>query len=159
MFNVLGITAEKVVSLGRNWKWHADVYFQQVLGDVEVNVPTIYTRNRIGYEGNLGFKNLRIAFGAEFRYNTPYKADGYSPVLGRFQYQDTLTIKNRLPDIAGYVHFRIKGFRLFFRAENLNTAQITSDSGFGWTRNNEVAPNYFTPGFLLRFGIFWSFVN
>ncbi|MET0637685.1 MAG: putative porin [Chitinophagaceae bacterium] len=158
-FNVLQISAEKVVSLGKRWKWHADVYFQQVLGNAEVNLPTVFTRNRIGYEGNLGFKNLDIAFGAEFRYHTGYQADGYSPLIGKFQFQDTMTIKNKLPDLAGYVQFRIKGFRLFFRAENLNTAQITSEDGFGWTRNNAAAPNYFYPGFLLRFGVYWTFVN
>ena len=159
LFNVLQVSAEKTFRLGKNWAWHADVYFQKVLGDAEVNLPLIFTRNRIGYEGNLGFKNLDIAFGAELRYFSPYKADGYSPLIGKFQYQDTLTISNKLPDLAGYVHFRIKGFKLYFRAENLNTAQFSSANGFGWTRNNSSAPDYVYPGFVLRFGIFWSFVN
>ncbi|RYY58255.1 MAG: hypothetical protein EOO05_17025 [Chitinophagaceae bacterium] len=158
-FNVLQVTGEKVFSLGKKWKWHADVYIQQVIGNAEVNLPLLFTRNRIGYEGDLGFKNLQIAFGAELRYHSGYNADGYSPVLGKFQYQDSVNVNNKLPDIAGYVHFRIKGFKLYFRAENLNTAQFSSADGFGWTRNNSMAPNYYYPGFLLRFGIFWSFVN
>ncbi|RYY53810.1 MAG: hypothetical protein EOO09_16600 [Chitinophagaceae bacterium] len=158
-FNVLQVTAEKVFKLGKHWRWHADLYVQQVVGNAEVNLPLAFTRNRIGYEGNLGFKNLVIAFGTEIRYFSPYKADGYSPLLGKFQYQDTVEINNPMPDIAGYVHFRIKGFKLYFRAENLNTAQFTSENGFGWTRNNSMAPNYYYPGFMIRFGIFWSFVN
>ncbi len=111
------VGAQKTIKLGKRWNWHADIYFQKTIGNAPVNVPLIFTRNRIGYEGNLGFKNLDIAFGAEVRYHTSYKADGYSPVLGQFYYQDSVTINNPMPDIAGYVHFRIKSFKLYFRAK------------------------------------------
>jgi len=158
LFNLLQLTLQKTINLGRSWKWHADLYYQQRIGNAEVNVPALYTRNRIGYEGNLGFKNLNIAFGAEVRYHTRYKGDGYSPILGKFYYQDSVTISNVRPHVAGYVHFRIKGFKFYFRAENLNTAQVTSD-GFGFTKNNIEVPGYPYPGLLLRFGIYWSFVN
>ncbi len=156
LFNLLRISAHKTFRIGRWWNWHSEVYFQQKLGDAPVNVPLVYTRNRIGYEGNLGFKNLDIAFGAEFRYHTPYEADNYSPILGKFSYQDTTEIRNR-PDIAAYVHFRIKSFKLYFRAENLNTAEF--NDGFGFTRNNLAATGYPYPGMILRFGIYWAFVN
>jgi hypothetical protein len=93
----------------------------------------------------------------EIRYRSPYKADGYSPVLARFFYQDSITIKNPLPDITAYVHFRIKSFKLYFRAENLNTARNLE--GFGFTNNNLIAPGYAYPGLQFRLGIYWSFVN
>ena len=157
LFNVLQIALQKTFKLGKRWLWHADVYYQQVIGNAPVNVPVIFTRNRIGYEGSLGFKNLDIAMGAEVKYHTPYKADGYSPLLGQFYYQDSITIKNPWPDISAYVHFRIRSFKLYFRAENLNTAQF--DDGFGFTRNNFAAPGYAYPGLLLRLGIYWNFVN
>jgi hypothetical protein len=157
LFNMLQIALQKTVKLGKRWNWHADVYFQRNIGNAPVNVPLIFTRNRIGYEGNLGFKNLDIAFGAELRYHTPYKADGYSPILGQFYYQDSVRIDNPMPDIAGYVHFRIKSFKLYFRAENLNTAQV--NEGFGFTRNNFAAPGYPYPGLVIRLGVYWSFVN
>jgi len=157
LFNVLQIVLEKTIKIGKRWNWHADIYFQQVISNAPVNVPAIFTRNRIGYEGNLGFKNLDIAFGAEIKYRAPYKADGYSPVLGQFFYQDTLTVKNSLPDIAAYMHFRIRPFKAFVRAENLNTARNLD--GFGFTRNNLVAPGYSLPGLQLRLGVHWSFVN
>ena len=115
-------------------------------------------RNRLAYEGNLGFKNLDIAFGLEFRYHTPYKADNYSPVLGQFYYQDSITIRNRRPDISAYAHFRIKPFKAFIRLENLNTAE-TSLGNLSFTRNNLVAPGYPMPGLQFRLGIYWSFVN
>ncbi len=159
LFNMLQIAVNKTFKLGKNWFWHADVYFQQRIGNAPVNVPAIYTRNRIGYEGSLGFKNLDIAFGLEGRYHTAYKAYNYSPVLGQFFYQDSLTIKNPLPDIAGYMHFRIRSFKLYIRAENLNTAEIMPGGKFGFTHNNFAAPGYAYPGMILRFGIYWSFVN
>ncbi len=157
LFNVLQIVLEKTIKIGKRWNWHTDIYFQQVIGNAPVNVPAIFTRNRIGYEGNLGFKNLDIAFGAEIKYRAPYKADNYSPLLGQFFFQDSLTIKNPLPDIAAYMHFRIRPFKAFVRVENLNTAQDLD--GFGFTRNNLVAPGYALPGLQLRLGIYWSFVN
>ena len=159
LFNVLQIAAEKTIKLGKRWHWHAEVYFQQVIGNGPVNVPVIYTRNRIAYEGNLGFKNLNIAIGAELRYRSSYKADGYSPVQGQFYYQDSITIKNPLPDIAAYMHFRIRSFKAFVRAENLNTARKLENGGFGFTNNNLVAPGYALPGLQFRLGVYWSFVN
>ncbi|PZR27341.1 MAG: hypothetical protein DI535_10975 [Citrobacter freundii] len=159
LFNLLQLTAQKTVNLGRRWKWHIDLYYQQRVGNAEVNVPALFTRNRIGYEGNLGFKNLDIAFGAEVRYHTPYKGDNYSPVLGRFFYQDSVTIRNERPHVTGYVHFRIKSFKFYYRAENLNTANLSSTNGFGFTKNNIEVPGYPYPGLVMRFGVYWSFVN
>lgn len=157
LFNLLRVSLFKTIKLGRRWNWHAEIYVQQKIGDAPVNVPIIYTRNRIAYEGNLGFRNLNIAFGGEFRYRTAYKADGYSPVLGRFYYQDSITIRNPLPDISAYIHFRIRSFKAFVRAENLNTARNLE--GFGFTNNNLIAPGYALPGLQFRIGVWWSFVN
>jgi hypothetical protein len=157
LFNVLRISVEKTIRLGKHWNWHADIYFQQALGNGPVNLPLIFTRNRIAYEGNLGFKNLNIAFGLESRYHTPYKADGYSPALGQFYYQDSIRISDKLPDIAAYLHFRIRPFKLYLRLENLNTARV--NGGFGFTNNNLAAPGYPYPGMALRLGVYWSFVN
>ena len=157
LFNVLQIALQKTIKLGKRWNWHAEVYLQQVIGNAPVNVPSFYTTNRIGYEGNLGFKNLDIAFGAEVRYRPSYKADNYSPVLGQFFQQDSITISNPLPDISAYIHFRIKPFKAFVRFENLNTARNLS--GFGFTNNNIVAPGYPLPGLQIRIGVYWGFVN
>ena len=156
LFNLLQIALEKRFKLGKRWIWHTDIYLQQKTGDVAVNVPLIFTRNRIGYEGTLGFRKLNIAMGLEIKYHTPYKADGYSPVLGKFFYQDSVKITNR-PDIHLYLHFRIRNFRAFFRFENLNT--LTTTNGFGFRHHNFAAPDYPYPGMNIRLGIYWSFVN
>jgi hypothetical protein len=158
LFNMVQVGLQKTFNVGRRFRWHADVYVQQRIGNAPVNVPTVFTRHRFAYEGSLGFKNLDMAAGIEARYHTSYKADNYSPVLGQFFYQNSTTIEYARPDIHGYIHFRIRSFKLYFRAENLNTAQV-QDKEFGWTLNNLAAPDYPYPGFILRFGIYWSFVN
>lgn len=157
LFNVLQLSLEKTLKLGKHWNWHADVYFQQSIGNAPVNIPLIFTRNRIAYEGNFGLKNLNIAIGTEIRYHTPYKADNYSPLLGQFFTQDSVSISDKMPDIAAYLHFRVRTFKAFIRVENLNTARV--NNGFGFTNNNLAAPGYPYPGLLFRFGIYWSFIN
>lgn len=156
VFNVLRINAVKTFRIGRRWNVHSEVYIQQKAGNAEVNFPLLYTRNRLMYEGNFGFRNLNIAFGAETRYHTPYKADNYSPVRGQFFYQDSVTISNR-PEVHLFVHFRIRTFKAYIRFENLNTARTLG--GFQFNNNNLAAPGYPIPGGLVRFGIYWSFVN
>ncbi len=157
LFNVLQVALEKTIKFGKHWNWHAEIYVQQLIGKAHVHLPVLYTRNRIAYEGNLGFKNLDIAMGFEVRYRSPYKADGYSPVLGQFFYQDSIKISNPLPDISGYMNFRIRSFKAFFRIENLNTGRKLG--GFNFTNNNLVAPGYALPGLQFRIGVYWSFVN
>ena len=156
LFNVLRISGLKTFRIGRHWNWHAELYLQQKTGSAEVNMPAIYTRHRFMYEGKLGFKNLDMAFGLEGKYHTPYKADNYSPVLGQFFYQDSVRISN-LPDVHGFIHFRIRSFRAYLRFENLNTARLFG--GFQFNNNNLAAPDYPTPGLVTRLGILWSFVN
>ncbi len=157
LFTVFQVALLKTFRMGKHWNWHAELYYQQRIGAAELNLMPFYTRNRLAYEGNLGFKNLNIAMGLEARYRPAYKADNYSPVMGQFFFQDSLTVTNPLPDLALYANFRIRPFSAFFRVENLNTARTLD--GFGFTRNNLVAPGYPMNGMHIRLGIFWQFVN
>lgn len=156
LFNVLRLRAGKTFSLSKHWNWYSEAFLQQKTGNVDLNVPLLLTRNRVLYEGNLGFKNLNMAFGAEVRYHTPYKANHYSPALGQFSFQDTTTIRNR-PDIHALFHFRIRSLTAYSRAENLNTLRWRGSPGF--KRQNFGAPEYPYPGLVIRFGVYWNFVN
>jgi hypothetical protein len=149
LFNMLHVAAEKRTRLAKNIHLYTEIHLQQAAGNPPVNVPLIFTRNRAAYEGNLGFKNLRLATGLEFRYHTPYKADNYSPILGQFVYQDTATISNK-PEVALFVHFRIKTFKAFVRLENLNALG---------NNNNLVTNHYLYTPMWMRIGIWWGFVN
>lgn len=156
LFNLLNISVEKqfIIHKGLNLKtW---ITFQQRIGDAPVNVPQIAMRNQLGYDGSLGFKNLRISFGVEMRYFTKYKAPDYSPLIGQYIFQDATNVRMKLPDLTGYMHFRIKSFSAYVRAENLNTISFSTGN---FTNNNVPTLNYPYPGLQIRVGIFWSFVN
>lgn len=157
LFNVIRVSAQKLFRLTRKINWYTDVYVQQRTGSAPVNLPLVFTRNRFAFEG-VFFKNLNLSTGLEIKYHTPYKADHYSPVLGQFFFQDSITIRN-FPDVSAFVHFGIRSFKAFVRFENLNTMQITRGGGFGWTNNNLAAPGYPYPGLQFRLGIWWGFVN
>ena len=157
VINLLQINAAKKIKLTKRWNWYAEVTLQQTDAAAPIKVPLIFTRNRIAYEG-VFFKNLNLSTGLEFRFYTPYKAYNYSPVMGQFFPQDSaaVNLKNR-PDISVFLHFRIKSFTAFIRAENLNTVNFAN--GFGFTKYNFSAPHYAYPGLVIRFGIQWAFVN
>lgn len=156
LFNVLRISAAKTFRFSRSLNLHSELYVQQKAGGAEVNFPLLFTRNRLAFEGRL-FRNLNLSTGLEVRYNTPFKADNYSPVLGQFFYQDTLTISNR-PELHAFLHFRIRTFKGFVRLENLHTADFGSGS-LGFNRHNRAAAGYLLPSMVFRFGIYWAFVN
>jgi hypothetical protein len=156
LFNVLRISLFKQFTLARNFHWRTWVTMQQRIGDGPVNLPLITTRNQIGYDGNLSFKNLNTSFGLEFRYFTPYKAPDYSPFIGQYTFQDTATVQLKLPDISAYLHFRIKSFTAYVRAENLNTFDPSTGK---FVRNNVPTRVYPYPGLQIRVGVYWSFVN
>lgn len=134
---------------------YSDFIVQIAPGNTPIRVPLIYTRQRLAFEG-LFFQNLHLSTGLDIRYNTPYKANHYSPILGRFFPQDSLLISN-LPVVNGFCNLAIKKLTLFVMVENLNTMEFKK--GFGFTRNTFTAPYYPAPGFILRFGIKWDMVN
>jgi hypothetical protein len=155
LFNVLRVSGVRTFKLSSILNLHSEVYVQQKAGGAEVNFPLLYTRNRLAFEGRF-FRTLNLSAGLEMRYHTPYKADNYSPVLGQFFYQDTLTLSNR-PELHAFLHMRIRQFKGFIRFENLNTADFSQ--GFGFKRHNFAAAGYPQPGLTFRFGIYWVFVN
>lgn len=153
--NIFQAFASKKIKLKQSIFYYADATIQVADNGAPIRVPLLYTRSRIAYEGNL-YKNLQLSTGLEIRYYTPYKANNYSPLLGQFAVQDSVTIINT-PDISAFFHFRIKSFSTYVRAENLNT--VSFKNGFGFINNNFAAPGIPTQGFMLRVGIRWWFVK
>lgn len=156
LFNVLHVGAQKKIKLRTNWYWYIEAHFQQTAGNPPVNLPALLTRNRFAFEGNF-FKNLFLSTGIEVRYNTGYNADDYSPFNGQFVYQESFSTIGNRPDINAYFNFRIKSFKGFIRAENLNSVNVKD--GFKFTKNNFSAPHYPQRPFWFRLGIWWNFVN
>ncbi len=133
---------------------YSDFIVQQTAANSPVRVPLFYTRQRLAFEG-VFYKNLNLSTGLDVNYNTPYRANNYSPVMGQFFPQDS-TINN-LPNVSYYFNFRIKSFMGLVKLENLNT--INFANGFNFTNNNFAAPHYPTPGLIVRVGVNWRFVN
>jgi hypothetical protein len=148
LFNLLQIVFSKQFRLGR-FGWYGDIAFQQVHGSGPLNVPAIWTRHRFTYENKL-FNNLNLVAGIEAKYNSDYNADDYSPLVGQFVYQNTRKVGYNLPDLAAFVHFRIKSLSAYIRGENLNTFLKV---------NNYAAPLYPYNNFALRIGLRWWFIN
>lgn len=156
LFNVLHVGATKKIKLRKHWNWYIEAHFQQTAGNPPVNLPVLLTRNRFAFEGNF-FTNLFLSTGIEVRYNTAYNADDYSPFNGQFVYQESFSTIGNRPDINAYFNFRIKSFKGFIRAENLNALNVKD--GFKFTKNNFSAPHYPQRPFWFRLGIWWNFVN
>jgi hypothetical protein len=161
-FNMFRVSFERKFKLYRKLVLRTEAHFQQVIiGKPRFNYPTLYTRNRIAYEGSLGQKNLRLATGVEIRYILPYKLDAWSPLTGQFIYQDSVSSKANLPDINLYLNLNISRFTAFIRIENLNTAKFRTgtNAGLKFVNNNFAALFYPNPGMVFRFGIYWKFIN
>ncbi|HEV8079371.1 MAG TPA: putative porin [Chitinophagaceae bacterium] len=133
---------------------YSDIIVQQTGANSPVRVPLFYTRQRLAFEG-VFYKNLNLSTGFDVNYNSPYKANNYSPVMGQFFPQDS-TIGN-LPNVSYFFNFRIKSFTGLVKLENLNTVNFAN--GLNFTNNNFAAPHYPTPGLILRVGVNWRFVN
>ena len=141
--------------LKRHLNLYSDVIVQQTAANSPIKFPLFYTRQRLAFEG-VFYKNLNLSTGLDINYNTPYKSNNYSPVMGQFFPQDTVMIRN-LPDVGYFFNFRIKSFTALIKLENLNT--INSANGGGFTNNNFAAPHYPIPGLIFRIGVKWGFVN
>lgn len=153
--NLVQVFASKKFKISKRWNYYLDATVQQTDAASPIQVPLLFTRSRLAFEGHF-YRNLNLSTGLEARYYTPYKANNYSPLMGQFVPQDTITINN-LPDISLFVQFRIRGFSGYIRAENLNT--VSFKNGFGFVNNNFSAPHYPTQGLIIRFAIQWWFVN
>jgi len=155
LVNITQVTASTHAKILGHLNLYSDFIVQQTAGNNPVRVPLFYTRQRLAFEGTF-FKNLNLSTGIDVNYNTPYKPYNYSPVMGQFFPQDSITVSN-LPQINGFFNFRIKSFFAFINVENLNT--LNPQQHFEFTNNNFVAPLYPTPGLIIRFGVKWCFVN
>lgn len=144
-FNLLQIILNKKFKFG-HLAWYLNLALQQTTGNNPLELPLAWTRNRLGYEGVL-FTNLHLFAGLEFKYHTAYYAPDYSPVLQQFIYQNAAKIQNDLPNVDAFIHFRIKSFIAYVRAENLN--ELISP-------NTIEIPHYPYPGFGVRVGLEWS---
>ena len=154
LFNVLHVAAKQHWKLSKPLNLYSEVHLQKTTGSTPVNLPLIFTSNRLAFEGVYA-KNMLYSVGLELRYYTPYKPDNYSPFAGQFFYQNNYTVKNR-PDVNLYFNFRIKRFYGFIRVENLNTLSKSTGS-IGFSKNNFAATVLSPAGFMDQVWILLDF--
>jgi hypothetical protein len=148
VFSLMQIILQKQFRLG-HFNWYTDIAWQQTMANAPLHVPLVWARERMAWQGGLFGGHLGLAAGLDFRYNTPYEADDYSPVLQQFVVQQAVRIAN-VPNLGAYVNLRIRKFTGFVTTENLNTF---------FHSNNYAAPLYPYDGFNFKVGIRWDYIN
>jgi hypothetical protein len=147
-FNLTQLWFRKMFRFGI-WALDNEVVVQQATDNAPVHVPLVMGRHQFGIETAIFAKALHISTGVEVRYHTAYFADGYSPFMGRFYYQDVYEVNNK-PEASVYFNFRIKRFRAYIMGDQMQ--QI-------WFRNNITAPGHPAQNAMLRFGFSWVLIN
>lgn len=163
-FTLLQGWVRKVFKLGYFFLDNELVY-QQLPVNAPVNVPVLMGRHQLTYERAMFKKMLKIVAGVEIRYNCTYYPSGYDPILNKFFYQHSTEIGN-VPEASVFLNFRVKRFRAFVMADNLqqliagNTLLYTGIPviNFNNTGSN-FYPVYAAPDALIRFGFSWPLVN
>lgn len=149
VFSILQFSGRKLFQFGA-FALDNEVIWQQIAGDAPVNLPAFMLRHQFSYKVPLFKDRLETYMGLEARYNTPYKADGYSFVHNQFYYQNETTIDN-LPALSMFFNFRVKRLRAFVIGDQLQ--QLV------FTKNLLAAPGYAMPNTHIRFGFNWIMMN
>jgi len=153
-FSVLQIFGRKLFRLGI-FSLDNEIAWQQATGNAPVNIPALLLRHKLGLETAMFRKALYVAVGLEAKYHTPYYVEGYTPYFNQFFYQNSYK-PNNAPECSAYFNFKIKSFRAFVLAEQLqqffstNVIQAVGDTP------GAIYPG---PNAMFRFGFTWILIN
>lgn len=149
VFQVLQATVHKQFRFGK-WISDNELVLQQRNGDAPLNLPLYSGRHSLAWQSALFKDAILIYSGLELRYNTPWYADGYSAVLGRFYHQSAVQLSNP-PELTAFFNFRVKRFRASLSIDQIQQLIIR--------KNVQRYLYYPAPGFGFRFGFSWGLVN
>jgi hypothetical protein len=147
-FSVIQLFLRKDFKFG-GMNFQNSAMFQEASTNRYVQLPQMILKNSSFYEGVLS-KVLFYQLGFDFRYETNYYADYYSPATGMFYLQQTEKIGN-YPWIDAFVNFRLKRTRFYVKYTNMATMFM---NGGYWT-----SPNYPAQVAAASFGLSWSFYD
>ena len=115
-----------------------------------IQMPKIFAKVSLYYEGFVFKKALLASIGVDMRYWSDYYANNYNPLIGQFYLQDELKMKY-LPVLDIFLNMKVKTVRLFLKGNNLL-------QGVG-------SKGYYT-GYLypadersFKFGVTWRFLD
>ncbi len=147
--NILQLIVQQNFKLG---PFHLDntVALQTVTEDV-IRVPGFFSKHNLYFEGSL-FRNkvMLLRLGLDLRLVESYFANYYQPLTGQFHLQDTQEVE-LYPVVDAYTSFKVRHFRFFIRAENLN--QLFQNELY------YQAAGYAQPYFTVKFGVSWQLIN
>ncbi len=133
------------------WNLHLDntVALQTTTEDV-IRVPSVFSKHNLYFEGRVFKKIMLLRIGMDLRLVKSYFANYYQPLIGQFHLQDTQEVE-LYPVVDAYTSFKIKNFRLFVRAENLN--QLLENKLY------YQVGGYAQPYLTIKFGVSWQLLN
>ncbi|MDW8229577.1 MAG: putative porin [Saprospiraceae bacterium] len=116
-----------------------------------VRLPEWFVKGALYHSGYLFQKRLLLEAGADFRWNSAFRADAYQPLTAQFHLQDTFIAQPYLW-IDVFAAFKVQAFRFFFRYENLTTL---------WADNRLFFQTayYAQPFGAIRLGVAWRFLD
>jgi len=115
-----------------------------------MHVPEISTCNTIFLQG-IYAKVLTFQFGFDFRLDTKYYADYYSPALGMFCVQNNEKIGN-YPWLDAFINLKLKRTRFYIKYSNMGTMMVRG-------RNYTTPPGYASQMATASFGLSWTFYD
>jgi hypothetical protein len=139
--------------------FHLDnvVILQQTTNDA-LNLPNIFSKHSLYYDGKWFQQKLKIKLGIDLRMNNSYFANSYNPLVGQFIIQNKQKI-NFFPAVDASVSIKVQQFRFFVKAENLTRFfanaidSIQADYQYYQTALYRIQNSRF------RLGLGWKFGN
>lgn len=138
-------------------KLHFDFNWLQAYPELQINsgnkyLPKTILSGRILVKKKIfAAKKLAILLALDPQLTAKYTLMAYNTLLDNWYFSDNNGVGGQLFSLHSTFALQIDEFKFFIRAENFQD--------FWADRNTEIAENYYTAGFLLRFGISWDFFN
>ncbi len=147
--NILQLIVRKDFNLG---KFHLDntIVVQEATNKGIIHLPRLTSKHSLYYYGRLFKRALLLKSGFDLRYNDAFLPDAYQPAIGQYHLQDVQEA-SFYPAVDLFLSFKVKGFRAFFKWENL-THLISNDVFYRTANRPELVSN-------IRFGIAWQFLD
>lgn len=138
----------------RFFKWlglNSQVVYQNVTSNQPIELPNLYTTNRLYVQWRMFKKVLRVKMGADLLYYSSYYGKGYNPSLDHFYLQNERLIGG-YPFIDGFVEGYIKNNVGFFvKVQHANYGLLGTEY--------LAAPNYRQQDRIIQFGVKWRLYN
>jgi len=142
--NILQISIRQQLRLGH---FHLDnTLVLQQASEAVIRLPELFSKHSAYYEGKW-FKVLQIRLGLDFRFNTPWNADYYNPVIGQYHLQDQVRIPF-FPAADAFAAMKVGSFRAYLKFEGLGSMLLPGQYYYQ-------SAYYAFPFPGMRFGVHW----